>query len=75
MQPIGNLCLANPAWSPLTEPSKDPVFYNAACADTNDGQVCVDAGYYYVQRDAAWQAPCTTVSAVSATAAPAPPRR
>lgn len=54
-------------WSELKAPDKGPVEYPAACAETQDGQVCVDAGYYYVQRDAAWQAPCTqTVSPVAA---------
>ncbi len=63
-------CPGANVWSTLTAPSKVPVYYNAACAETQDGQVCVDAGYYYVQRDAAWQAPCTTtVSAVTATGA------
>lgn len=62
-------CPSN-VWSTLTAPSKDPRPYAAACAETQDGQVCVDAGHYYVQRDAAWQAPCTTtVSAVPATGA------
>jgi hypothetical protein len=28
----------------------------------------VDAGYYFVQRDAAWQAPCTTVTGVPVVA-------
>lgn len=55
-------------WSELTKPSKPPVFYNEACAETNDGLVCVDAGYYFVQRDAAWQAPCTTQTGSPVTA-------
>jgi hypothetical protein len=46
------------AWTNLAEPSKAPVYYPAACAETHDGEVCVDEGYYFVQRDAAWQAPC-----------------
>jgi hypothetical protein len=63
-------CLPSPGWSTLTAPSKVPVYYNAACAETQDGQVCVAAGNYFVQRDAAWQAPCTTtVTAVTATGA------
>jgi len=63
-------CPGANVWSTLTAPSKAPVYYNAACAETQDGQVCVDAGNYFVQRDAAWQAPCTTtVSAVTATGA------
>lgn len=55
------------AWSELTPPDKGPVYYDKACAVTKDGgEVCVDAGYYFVQRDAAWQAPCTlNASAVS----------
>jgi hypothetical protein len=49
------------AWSTLTVPSKAPVWYDAACATSQDGaQVCVDEGYYFVQRDAVWQAPCKT---------------
>jgi hypothetical protein len=34
------------------------VLYPAACALTHDGEVCVDEGYYFVQRIAKWQAPC-----------------
>jgi hypothetical protein len=55
-------CKDSPEWSVLTPPSKPPVYYDTACALTQDGtEVCVEAGYYFVQRDAAWQAPCTTV--------------
>lgn len=63
-------CPSN-AWSMLTAPIGDPKWYDAACAETQEGLVCVDAGYYYVQRDAAWQAPCTTTTAspVAATGA------
>lgn len=61
-------CLAD-RWSPLAAPSKAPVYYDATCAATNDGTVCVDAGRYFVQRDAAWQAPCKVVSSVNATGA------
>jgi hypothetical protein len=68
---LGDFPLTCPtdAWSTLTAPSKAPVYYNAACAATNDGQVCVDAGHYFVQRDAAWQAPCKVVSSVNAIGA------
>ena len=68
---VGNFplsCQATPPgtvvlnWSTLTMPSKSPVYYGQACAETNDGTVCVDAGEYFVQRDAAWQAPCTVVT-------------
>ena len=59
----------SPEWSLLTAPSKAPAYYNAACAETNDGTVCVDAGNYYVQRDATWQAPCKVVSSVNAIGA------
>jgi len=31
-----------------------------------DGEVCVGPGNYYVQRDAAWQAPCAVYSSASA---------
>jgi len=49
-------------FSILTEPTKDPVEYPEACAPGGEegGLVCVDAGFYYVQRVAAWQAPCLT---------------
>jgi hypothetical protein len=67
---VGDFALTCPAeWSTLTAPSKAPVYYNAACAETQDGTVCVDAGYYFVQRDAAWQAPCKVVSSVNAIGA------
>jgi hypothetical protein len=43
----------------LTLPDKNPVYYPESCATSQDGeQACVDAGYYYKQRDAKWQAPC-----------------
>ena len=57
----GHICPALPGWgwSTVTATRKGPVFYPASCAATQDGgQVCVAAGYYYVQRDAEWQAPC-----------------
>ena len=57
------------AWSLLTAPTKAPVFYAAACAETHDGEVCVDEGHYYVQRDAVWQAPCITLDTITATGA------
>jgi hypothetical protein len=67
---VGDFPLTCPAdWSTLTAPSKAPVYYAAACAETNDGEVCVDAGYYFVQRDAAWQAPCKVVSSGNAIGA------
>jgi hypothetical protein len=49
-------------FSILTEPTKDPVEYPEACAPGGEegGMVCVDEGFYYVQRVAAWQAPCLT---------------
>jgi hypothetical protein len=54
------------AWSTLTVPSKAPVWYDAACATSQDGaQVCVDEGYYFVQRDAVWQAPCRTLASIT----------
>lgn len=52
----------------LVPPNKDPVYYPYACADTHDGAVCVDEGNYYVQRDAAWQAPCFQTDAVPVSA-------
>jgi len=67
---VGDFALTCPAeWTTLTVPSKAPVYYNAACAETQDGTVCVDAGYYFVQRDAAWQAPCKVVTSVNAIGA------
>ncbi len=43
----------------LLPPDKGPVYYPESCAASQDGgQVCVAEGYYYVQRDAKWQAPC-----------------
>jgi hypothetical protein len=46
----------------LAPPDKDPVFYPYASAPPKDeGEpIEVAAGYYYVQRDAKWQAPCST---------------
>jgi len=53
-------------FSTLVPPTKAPVFYLEACAPPKDegGPVCVAEGYYYVQRDAAWQAPCFTAQSV-----------
>jgi hypothetical protein len=45
------------------------VYYPDACALTHDGEVCVDEGYYFVQRDAAWQAPCRTLTETNAIGA------
>jgi hypothetical protein len=56
-------------WSLLTAPSKAPVLYAAACAETNDGVVCVDEGSYFVQRDAVWQAPCKVAPSSTAIGA------
>jgi hypothetical protein len=52
------------AFSTLVPPSKAPVSYPEECAPPKDegGPICVAAGYYYVQRDAAWQAPCVTTT-------------
>jgi hypothetical protein len=46
----------------LVPPDKAPVLYPEECAPPKDegGPVCVAEGYYYVQRDAKWQAPCFT---------------
>ncbi len=53
-------------FSPLVPPDKAPVSYPEACAASQDGgQVCVDAGYYFVQRVAKWQAPCFVSPAVT----------
>ena len=60
---LGSFALNCPAeWSTLTVPIGEPRWYDEACAQTRDGLVCVDAGYYYVQRDATWQAPCKLVT-------------
>jgi len=55
-------------FSSLMTPDKDPVFYAENCAETHDGTVCVDEGYYFVQRDAKWQAPCSVATSASALA-------
>jgi hypothetical protein len=47
----------------LDDPDKAPVFYPYSEATTNDGLVTREAGYFYVQRDAKWQAPCVLVAA------------
>ncbi len=49
-------------FSALVPPNKDPVHYPEECVPPKDEgeDVCVADGYYYVQRDAAWQAPCVT---------------
>lgn len=51
-------------FSSLVPPDKDPLHYPEECAPPKDeGEpICVADGYYYVQRDAAWQAPCVTVT-------------
>lgn len=53
-------------FSALTLPTKAPVLYPEECAPAKDegGPICVAEGYYYVQRDAAWQAPCFTSDSV-----------
>jgi len=50
------------AFTALVPPDKGPMFYPEECAPPKDegGPVCVAEGYYYVQRDAKWQAPCFT---------------
>ena len=52
----------------IKSPDKDPVAYPYDCADTHDGQVCVGPGNYFVQRDAAWQAPCQVATATTVAA-------
>ena len=49
-------------FSDLLQPDKAPVWYQEECAPPKDegGPICVAEGYYYVQRDAKWQAPCVT---------------
>lgn len=47
----------------LVPPDKEPVYYPYSEAQTNDGLVTRDAGYFYVQRVAKWQAPCLKVAA------------
>lgn len=51
-------------FSQLVPPDKAPVSYPEDCVPPKDEGVpiCVAAGYYYVQRDAKWQAPCVTVT-------------
>jgi hypothetical protein len=50
----------------LVPPDKAPMLYPEECAPPKDegGPVCVAEGYYYVQRDAKWQAPCITAIGV-----------
>jgi hypothetical protein len=50
------------AFTTLVPPDKGPLFYLGECVPPKDegGPVCVEEGYYYVQRDAKWQAPCFT---------------
>jgi hypothetical protein len=49
------------AFSLLTVPTNQPLEYPDECVPGEDGGlVCVDAGFYYVQRVSAWQAPCKT---------------
>jgi hypothetical protein len=54
-------------WSTLVAPVQAPVWYPAACALTHDGEVCMDEGYYFVQRDAVWQAPCNAFGSITNT--------
>jgi len=56
------------SFSLIKPPDKDPVFYPNDCAMTHDGEVCVGPGNYFVQRDAAWQAPCWVVATANADA-------
>jgi hypothetical protein len=53
-------------FSELVSPDKAPMHYPEECAPPKDEgpPVCVAEGYYYVQRDAKWQAPCVTFNAV-----------
>ena len=46
----------------LLPPVGDPVYYPYSEAETNDGLVFRDAGYFYVQRVQKWQAPCMKVA-------------
>ena len=63
------------AFLPLAGPTNStggvavPVYYPDDCATSKDGtQVCVDEGFYYVQGDALWQAPCNLVTSTQASA-------
>lgn len=47
----------------LVPPIGDPVYYPYSEAETNDGLVTRDAGYFYVQRVQKWQAPCMKLAA------------
>jgi len=55
-------CGEDGEFTPLVLPDKDPVFYSYSEAQTNDGLVTRDAGHFYVQRVAKWQAPCLEVA-------------
>jgi hypothetical protein len=52
----------NGLFSALVPPATGTQYYDEECAPSKDegGPICVAAGNYYVQRDAAWQAPCMT---------------
>lgn len=60
-------------WSGLTSVTGgDPVEYSGDCADTVEGDgvpYCMDDGNYFVQRQHAWQASCTTAAGATADAA------
>ena len=57
-------------FSTLMVPTKPPLQYPEQCAPGGEegGEVCVAAGYYYVQRDGAWQAPCFTSTSTPVSA-------
>jgi len=64
------LVCGDDAFSVLVPPDTGPMAYAADCATGKDGvEKCVDAGYYFVQRDAAWQAPCMVTASATALGA------
>ena len=62
MGAFGALSCNTTEFTDLMPPDKAPLEYPASCATSRDGTYsCVDAGFYYVQRNAKWQAPCLKV--------------
>lgn len=51
-------------WADMIEiDADDPAEFPKDCAMTNDGEVCVDAGFYYLQGVHKWQARCKNIAA------------
>jgi len=63
-----NLNCSTAGFTELAGPNKDPVWYPSDCAPTQDGEVCVDEGFYYLQANAVWQAPCFASTSIPVSA-------